>query len=121
MNTDDHAPTNRWLDERPPWLVFPRMKPMEVAATQGLEEAWVDQVWRPFWAGLSTGQRAIYLDHWQATRDWRDALRLVFEVPADFDVEADAAESQAWLAERRDEGSPAAGVKGWLDRFRRRR
>lgn len=46
-------PDRAWLEQPPPWVVFPRMEPLEAAADQGAQEAWVDQVWRPFWASLA--------------------------------------------------------------------
>jgi hypothetical protein len=120
VKTDD-----AWIDEPPPWRVFPDMQPLQVAARQGAQEAWADHVWRPFWAALSPVQRQTYFDHWGASDEWRDAIRMAFEVPADFDAEADAAESEAWLAQRRAEQDAkvrvATGVKGWLQRLKQRR
>ncbi len=63
---------------QPPWVVFPRLRADDLPATQGVEEAWFDQIWRPFWAGLSEDSRRAYFDHWQADRDWRDAITFFF-------------------------------------------
>ena len=60
-----------WLEQPPPWVVFPGMRPLEAAADQGLQEAWVDQVWRPFWASLGAAERDAYLTHWGASEAWR--------------------------------------------------
>jgi hypothetical protein len=44
------------------------MEPLEAAADQGAQEAWVDQVWRPFWASLGAAERDAYLSHWGPAR-----------------------------------------------------
>lgn len=62
----------------PPWVVFPRLRADDLPATQGAEEAWFDQIWRPFWSGLTDGMRHDYFEHWQATPDWRDAITFFF-------------------------------------------
>lgn len=87
---------------QPPWVVFPEIQPDELARhlEQGAAEVWFDEVWRPFWRRLSEGERAEYLTHWQASDDWREAIRFHFDAP-DFDLEADAAESAAYLEQVR--------------------
>lgn len=101
-----------WLDQLPPWKAFPELQPLQVAARQGLQEAWVDQVWRPFWGSLSASQREAYFEHWQASTDWRDAIRATFEPEPGFDAEADLADSQRHLAER-SRSAAMAQPSGW--------
>lgn len=109
---------NDILEQSPPWKVFPDMTPWQVAARQGLQETWVDQVWRPFWAALTPTQRQAYLDHWGASDEWRHAIRATFEPDPDFDAEADLAESERYLAERRAAASKAQ-AGGWVQRIGR--
>ncbi|MDB0541919.1 hypothetical protein ACYT85_15235 [Ralstonia solanacearum] len=84
---------------QPPWVVFPFIKPDELAmhVRQGIAEPWFDQVWRPYWASLTATQRAGYLDAWQASPEWRDAIAFVFEAFSDLDIEQDAKESEEYL------------------------
>jgi hypothetical protein len=107
-----------WLEQPPPWKIFPTMQPLEVAARQGLQEAWVDQVWRPFWATLTPLQRERYFAHWQASAAWKDAIRGTFEIPADFDAEADLADSQRFFEERA-RAQAAAEPPSWGQRLAR--
>lgn len=87
----------------PPWVAFRQLQVEELAShlKQGTAEPWFDQKWRPFWASLSSSERRQYLDHWQATPEWREALRFFFEETPDFDAEADLAESEKHLEEFR--------------------
>jgi hypothetical protein len=87
-----------------PWTQFPFIAPEMLARylTQGETEWWFDEVWRPFWDPLTSAQKDRYLNHWSATPAWREALE-VFEQPSDFDVDADARESEIYLAERERE------------------
>jgi hypothetical protein len=62
----------------PPWVVFPGLAPDDLPAKQGVEEAWFDQIWRPFWNALSAAQRVAYFDHWHAAPEWRDAIEFFF-------------------------------------------
>lgn len=92
MKTDPSASAN----VLPPWRAFPDVPPIEVlTATQGVQELWLDQVWRPFWTSMTPEQRNDYLDRWNATREWRDTLE---HFPArDFDPDQDAADSESHL------------------------
>ena len=103
-------------DQAPPWLAFPGMRPEEFGATQGAQEAWLDGVWRPFWLALGEDERARYLDHWHCTRDWREWIALVCEMPADFDAAQDAAEAEGVRARVLREGDSQTR---WIDRFRK--
>lgn len=112
-----------WLEQPPPWIVFPRMRPLEAAADQGVQEAWVDQVWRPFWASLGATERDEYLAHWGASEAWRGAIHFLFETPDDFDAAADAAESARWLGEQAAEAAAPSprGIAALLSRYLGRR
>ncbi len=124
MKTEHDGQDAGWLEQVPPWVVFPRMHPVEVAARQGAEEVWVDTVWRPFWASLDTAQRQAYFDHWRASDEWRDAIRSTFEPDPGFDERADAEESAAYLEQwraARSAHTKKSGIGGLLGRLFRRR
>lgn len=97
---------NRWQRQLPPWEVFPAFTAAMLPAKQGAQEVWYDEEWRPFWASLSPQERQAYLDHWQATAEWRDALEFFFTEPEDFDREEDARESEAYLQQLRSDNPP---------------
>lgn len=86
----------------PPWQVFPEISPDDLSAhtRQGRAETYFDEVWRPFWSALSAAEKTEYFDHWAATPAWREAMSL-FDIDPDLDLEADARESEAYLAEHR--------------------
>jgi hypothetical protein len=67
---------------RPPWVVFPDLHPRELAGylRQGVTEAYFLNHWRPFWDALDGGQRAQYLDHWNASSEWREAIEFHFNI-----------------------------------------
>ncbi len=83
----------------PPWIVFPDLHPND-PATQGVEEAYIDLEWLPFWRSLGDQQREDYLRRWTATVEWREVIAERFE-PESFDVEDDARDSAAWSQSRR--------------------
>jgi len=56
-------------------------------------------VWHPFWSLLTPDEKAAYLEYWKAPQDWREALDLFEWEP--FDMEQDAKESEAYLAQWR--------------------
>jgi hypothetical protein len=101
----------------PPWQEFPAVEPQVLARylTQGETEWWFDEVWRPFWGALSSEQKELYLEHWKATPEWREAMQ-VFEVDPDFDAGADARESEHYLAEMR-RAREAQGKPSFLKRL----
>jgi hypothetical protein len=90
-------------DCAPPWVAFPELVPTELPRylKQGASEAWFDDHWRPFWTRLTRTQKDQYLDFWRATPPWRDALAAFFEPDEDFDMEADARESEEHLRQWR--------------------
>lgn len=83
----------------PPWIIFPNIKPDKLAAhvQQGISEPWFDRVWRPFWTPLTSRQQDRYLDDWQASPEWREAIVFVFDSFSDLDVDQDARESEEYL------------------------
>ncbi|CEJ16971.1 conserved hypothetical protein [Ralstonia solanacearum IPO1609] len=46
-------------------------------------------------------QRTCYLDAWEASPEWREAIAFVFETLSDLDLDQDAKASEAYL---RDHG-----------------
>jgi hypothetical protein len=94
----------------PPWVVFPFIEPEGLGGhlNQGVAEPWFEQCWGPFWNGLSDEQKREYLDHWNATPEWRDAIGFVFGTLYELDAESDAKEAarhDARAAERRAQPS----------------
>jgi len=92
-------PTDLTPPPPPPWIVFPDIKPGDLArhVQQGVAEPWFDQEWRPYWAPLTTIQRDRYLDDWQASPEWREAIAFVFGAFSDLDIDQDAKESETYL------------------------
>ena len=113
MTTSTH-----FNDVQPPWIAFPEIAANELVAylKQGATEAWFDQVWRPFWVALETSQKSAYLQHWNASPEWAQAIIDAFDAPDDFDAEADARESDAHLRELR-EAQTAASNRPWWRRM----
>lgn len=72
--------SNPFSDNPPPWHVFPYLKELP---RQGMEEQYVDTVWRPFWESLNPEQQEEYLQNWNASEDWRIILRMAYD--PDFD------------------------------------
>ncbi len=103
----DNAPL--FNDNKPPWVVFGYMRADDLTAylNQGETQAWFDQLWRPFWADLSVAQKTAYLEHWEASPAWVEAIGTTFD-PETFDLEADARESEAHLKAFRDKSGTRA-------------
>ncbi len=57
----------------PPWIALPDLS-HEDPATQGVADAYVTLTFPPFWTGLSAGEKADYLDRWNASAEWRAAI-----------------------------------------------
>lgn len=95
-------PTDLTKTPQPPWIVFPHIAPDELAlhVRQGVAEPWFDQEWRPFWTALTAIQRDRYLDDWQTTPEWREAITFVFESFSDLDIDQDAKDSEEYLRAR---------------------
>ena len=95
--------TDDFLACPPPWKVFPEIAAEEFGhyLTQGVTEAWFEQVFRPFWSELVPSQRQRYLDRWCATAAWRDTLDYLFTPDPELDLSADWAEFEAGERQRR--------------------
>lgn len=81
------------MDEYPPpWVALPDLQP-EDPATQRLAEAYIVLNWYPFWSSLTPAQKASYLDRWNASAEWRDAIAARYD--ADPIMLADEAREEA--------------------------
>ena len=79
----------------PPWIALPGLTP-DNPATQGAEEACVE-IWLADWRQLTKDEKAAYLDHWNASADWRETIEERFERDAAW-IEQDAREAAEWAA-----------------------
>jgi hypothetical protein len=71
------------LDEpKPPWIAISGLDP-EDPATQGIAEAYIALEWLPFWQSLAPGEKAAYLDRWQTSTAWREAIALRYDADED--------------------------------------
>lgn len=62
---------------RPPWMEYLDSEPWWGGWRQGTSEAWLKEVWLPFWRGLSGPARAAYLERWPPpTEEWQTYLTL---------------------------------------------
>jgi len=78
------AAWEEWLSEQrrafeaggavgPPWIAFPGSEPWSFK--QEVSEAWLRQVFLPFWGRRGAEERAAYLRRWPPPDDgWRAAL-----------------------------------------------
>ncbi|MEM6665525.1 MAG: hypothetical protein AAF638_03900 [Pseudomonadota bacterium] len=62
-------------DLPPPWIAFPNLDPASLPARQGAEELYFLHDFWPFWRTLDGAGRTAYLEHWNATPLWREAIR----------------------------------------------
>lgn len=104
----------------PPWRVFPQIDPqtLPVHLRQGEAEPWFDQQWRPFWATLTAEQKVQYLDHWQASPDWRAAIAFHFDHTWAADAATDAAESSQHQEQLRQTRAKPSLLARWFGRKR---
>jgi hypothetical protein len=59
----------------PPWREFPGNDPTWGGWRQGSSEAWLVDVWLPFWRALSPRERDEYLRQWPPPdEEWRRYL-----------------------------------------------
>jgi hypothetical protein len=54
---------------RPPWIEYPHSEPAWGGWRQGPSEAWLRDVWLPFWKRLSRDDRGAYLEQWPPPTD----------------------------------------------------
>ncbi len=101
-----------------PWVAFPEINPTELSAylKQGTSEAWFDQVWRPFWNSLNQKERLAYLQHWDASPEWTDAINGVFAELKAFDIDADKNESDVYRSVLR-ESRASSLMRPWWKRL----
>lgn len=99
---------------QPPWVAFPALRPETLATRVGQDvaEPWFDQVWRPYWTSLTPIQRTCYLDAWEASPEWREAIAFVFETLSDLDIDQHAKASAASL--RNHETRPRKKKRSFL-------
>lgn len=95
----------------PPWIVFPSLSP-DMPLTQGAEAAYIDGEWLSFWSVLTGGDKMAYLDRWDASPAWRDAIGMRYDQPG-FDIAEDAADSARW-AERHRSPKPPSRLARWF-------
>ncbi|MCU0650220.1 MAG: hypothetical protein MUF00_19690 [Gemmatimonadaceae bacterium] len=106
-------PSDKLMATLPPWRAFPDFDPRGGAPRQGAEEQFFLDGFDAFWLGLSTAERSTYLDYWDASPAWRDALVQYYDTPPA--SPADVRESETLFAERR----AARATEGWWGRLRR--
>ena len=59
----------------PPWAVYPHSEPWWGGWRQGRSEAWLHEVWLPFWRGRTPAERDAYLKRRPPpTEEWRAYL-----------------------------------------------
>ena len=90
------------MDEiKPPWVVFPELNAKELYGhyNKGVAEPYFEQ-WIPFWQGLGKIQQQKYLDKWDASQDWHEAIEFHFESMSEEELEEDYMESRKMLQER---------------------
>lgn len=63
----------KYGDIYPPWIAFPYAYPA-IGFTQGENQAWMRNAWRPFWLALPEDERRSYLKRWRAGRLWSEFL-----------------------------------------------
>jgi hypothetical protein len=71
------AKANSDGDMVPPWEAFPQYDSYSGFWKQG-GEFWIAQAFAPFWKALNDGQKAAYIEKWQASPEWREWLELGF-------------------------------------------
>jgi hypothetical protein len=64
----------------PPWIEYPGSDPVWGGWRQGISEAWLKDMWLPFWRSLDVPMREAYLKTWSPPDEqWRTYL-MVFWV-----------------------------------------
>lgn len=53
----------------PPWIEYPNSEPTWGGWRQGTSEAWLRDVWLPFWKHLTPEDRNAYLKQWPPPND----------------------------------------------------
>lgn len=69
--TEQHEALRLGREIEPPWIVEEESAPYSSEWQQGTSQAWMLEVWTPFWQGLSAEDRGTYLDRREADVLWR--------------------------------------------------
>ncbi len=56
-------------DIEPPWIQGNGVPPWSGSWRQGRGDFWLQEIWGPFWSGLSNDEREKYLERWQPPDD----------------------------------------------------
>jgi hypothetical protein len=59
----------------PPWRRYPGEDPWWSGWRQGEAEAWLLEIWLPFWRSLAEGARTEYLEKWAPPPEWKEYLQ----------------------------------------------
>lgn len=109
---------DNWQKEQPPWIVFPGMEPVDLRATQGVEEVWVTEKWWPFWMALSEIDKKSYLQSWQCTDEWRDWIEFYTRQRKNYDEAEDIEDRKRFLAEQKNQNTQKISTKiSWISRL----
>jgi len=85
VESQKHLEWQKWFGEQirkinsgeeiePPWIVYPHSSPI-YGWNQGYQEAWLKNIWLPFWQSLDANQRQKYLEKWHPPmEEWREYL-----------------------------------------------
>jgi hypothetical protein len=73
---------------------------------------YIDLNWWPSWKTLSLSDKAAYLDRWNASEEWRSAIKGLYD-PQDIDWEAEEREA----AERRAASVTTRQSRRWWQRW----
>jgi len=65
-------------EPQPLWVVFPDISAGEVH-NQGAVDGYIEHVWLPFWMQCTEEQKSAYLDRYEATDEWREAIAFRYE------------------------------------------
>ena len=87
------------------------MNPWE-PATHGMPEVYIGLSWWPYWNTLTPGEKALYLDRWNASEEWRSAIKGLYD-PQDIDWEAEAREADEWRAANVKDRQPRRWWQWW--------
>ncbi len=61
----------------PPWVAYPNRGPTWGGWRQGYGEAWLHEVWLPFWRAITPGARRRFLTRWPPpSEDWKHYLEI---------------------------------------------
>ncbi|MEY4577117.1 MAG: hypothetical protein RL701_1820 [Pseudomonadota bacterium] len=63
------------VEPAPPWVAYRGSSPEWGGWRQGVSEAWLHDVWLPFWRGLSADQGEQYVQRWSADDEWLERLK----------------------------------------------